>query len=230
MGFAAILLRWVSVGERGGGTGGEEHISPMGKRSWLPWETCFLLLKGGVNHLTPPFAWKWRASPPQRKERGGEEGKGCRAYFSPFLSSRKKSCLQLGLERRFKTSGGKGAHAGGPSEGRARWRRGDEGTVEASGQPVCLAWPDCHCPPSPSPLFPLHLCLDSLSGLRLSPAQAKGSCNSSPTWAAQPTTIWGSLGNLHNSTDHPLSGCTEFTTSSVREANQLGFACGELPL
>lgn len=66
------------------------------------------------------------------------------------------------------------------------------------------AWPDLPAPVSkPTYTFPLHFLPRLLVRLWLPPAQAKGSSISAPTWAAQTTIFWGSIGNLHNSTDHP---------------------------
>lgn len=82
---------------RGWGRCGEDHIPPTGKRSWSP-ETGFLLGTHWVNHLTPPFAWKWRASYPRGRRE--EQGKGLQGMFLPFLPKQKEklSLIRMGKE------------------------------------------------------------------------------------------------------------------------------------
>lgn len=166
------------------------------------------------------------------REEGEERkgGKGLWGVFLPFPLSRKKSCLQLRQGRRFKTSGGKRACV---LQGRVRVEQVEESPMGGQSrlQDNLCAWPGLRAPVSkPTTTFPPSLLPRLLVRLWLPPAQAKGSSISAPTWAAQTTIFWGSIGNLHNSTDHPQRGYTEFTTSSIQAANQLGFACGEPPV
>lgn len=177
--------------------------------------------KGLGEPSNPTFCLEMESLSPQRKEGGA--GKGLQGIFLPFLLKQKEklSLIRMGKETQniwrekrlfWKAPEGEGE--------KGRWVDSEDFWI--TGPPPSST--SVTSPPFASALCP---CQAEAGGCLL--PQAEGSSNSSPSRAAQPTTFWGSVGNSHNGTEHPLSGYPEFTAFSTQAANRLGFACGRPP-